>query len=58
MPDINAPSPFNAPSRNESADTTGEIRNLPVLVPTPNARESRDKGERWLTRLLRALFGW
>ena len=48
----------NAPSRNESADTTGEIRNLPVLMPPPPARESRDKGERWLTRLVRALFGW
>jgi CBS domain containing-hemolysin-like protein len=44
------------PGRTDSTETPGEIRNLPV--PVPPAGEPRDSGERWFTRLLRAVFGW
>jgi len=40
----------------ETADAPGEIRNLPV--PVPPGGEPRDAGERWLARILRAVFGW
>ena len=44
-----------APRTSETADPPAEIRNLPVPVP---ANEPRDAGERWLARILRAVFGW
>jgi CBS domain containing-hemolysin-like protein len=45
----------DAPSRTDSTETPGEIRNLPVPVIEG---EPRDAGERWFTRMLRAVFGW
>jgi len=45
----------DAPSRSESTETAGEIRNLPVPVIEG---EPRDSGERWFVRMLRAVFGW
>src|SRR5258708_11368741 len=49
MPDSDAP-------RTHEAETTGEIRNLPV--PVPPAGEPADQNERWFARILRAVFGW
>jgi len=45
-----------APKISETAEPTGEIKNLPV--PVPAANEPRDPGERWFARMLRAVFGW
>ena len=59
----------DAPSRNESsrndsgrsdsssASAPAERVNLPVLVPQPTPPE-RETGETWLSRVLRAVFGW
>src|SRR5712691_6843219 len=49
MPDSDAP-------RTHEAETTGEIKNLPV--PVPPAGEPADQNERWFARILRAVFGW
>jgi CBS domain containing-hemolysin-like protein len=46
----------DASRHNEPAETAGEIRNLPV--PVPPREETRDAGERWFARMLRAVFGW
>ena len=46
----------DAPGRTDSTESTGDIRNLPV--PVIQANESRDSGERWFVRMLRAVFGW
>ncbi len=40
----------------EPSDTAADVRNLPV--PVPAGGEPRDAGERWFTRMLRAVFGW
>jgi CBS domain containing-hemolysin-like protein len=45
----------DAPSRPESTETAGDIRNLPVPV---TEGEPREPGERWFVRVLRTLFGW
>jgi CBS domain containing-hemolysin-like protein len=44
-----------APS--DPAASAGESRNLPVLVPRPS-EVARASGEGFLTRVLRAIFGW
>lgn len=42
------------PSRGEPQGPSGEIRNLPMLVPQPAAHEGQSAIGRWL----RAVFGW
>jgi CBS domain containing-hemolysin-like protein len=49
MPDSEPPSP--------SEPATGATPNLPMVVPRPSA-VARESGDGWLTRALRALFGW
>src|SRR5499427_1013358 len=43
---------IDAPKSSETVDTAAEARNL--LVPVP----PRDASERWVGRILRAVFGW
>jgi hemolysin (HlyC) family protein len=45
----------DAPSRSDSTSAPERI-NLPVPVPPP--APPRENGESWLTRVLRAVFGW
>ena len=63
MPDTDAPS-RNDSSRNDSnrSESIGaaaplERINLPMVVPQPPPDE-RETGESWLSRVLRAVFGW
>src|SRR6195256_2888957 len=49
MPDSEPPSP--------SEPAVGATPNLPMVVPRPSA-VARENGDGWLTRALRALFGW
>ena len=49
MPDREPSSP--------SEPTAGATPNLPMLVPRPS-EVAREHGEGWLTRAMRALFGW
>jgi CBS domain containing-hemolysin-like protein len=49
MPDSEPPSP--------SEPAAGATPNLPMVVPRPSA-VARESGDGWLTRALRALFGW
>ncbi len=57
MPDTDAPS-RNDSSRNDSSSATPLERiNLPVLVPQSGPGD-REPGETWLSRVLRAVFGW
>src|SRR5882724_825621 len=49
MPDREPSSP--------SEPAAGATPNLPMLVPRPS-EVAREHGEGWLTRALRALFGW
>lgn len=44
------------PSRNETTESTGEIRNLPIPVPRQNG--AGEGHERWLARVVRWLLGW
>jgi CBS domain containing-hemolysin-like protein len=46
----------DAPKTGEAAETPGEVRNLPALLPP--AGEPRDANDRWFARILRAVFGW
>lgn len=46
----------DAPSRSDSINVPSERVNLPVLVPP--AEVTRERGDGWLTRVLRALFRW
>jgi len=58
MPGTDAPS-RNDSSRNDSSSAAPERINLPVLVPQPApASPEREPGETWLSRVLRAVFGW
>ena len=64
MPDTDAPS-RNDSSRNDSSRSDSssaaavERVNLPALVPQPPAAQmEREPGETWLSRVLRAVFGW
>jgi CBS domain containing-hemolysin-like protein len=64
MPDTDAPS-RNDSSRSDSgrSDSSSaaavERVNLPALVPQPQpAPPEREPGETWLSRVLRAVFGW
>jgi hypothetical protein len=65
MPGTDAPS-RNDSSRSDSgrgdsssASAPPERVNLPVLVPQPApASPEREPGETWLSRVLRAVFGW
>jgi CBS domain containing-hemolysin-like protein len=49
----------DAPSRNDSSASAAPLEriNLPVPVPQPPAPE-REVAESWLSRVLRAVFGW
>src|SRR5713101_3456502 len=49
MPDSEPPSP--------TEPAAGATPNLPMLVPRPR-EVARENGDGWLTRALRALFGW
>jgi CBS domain containing-hemolysin-like protein len=51
MPDTDSPIP------SDPAAATGSSRNLPVPISRPS-QAARDAGEGWLTRALRAIFGW
>ena len=44
-------------SGSPASSPPSEQRNLPVPVPRPS-EVAREGGESWLTRILRALFGW
>jgi CBS domain containing-hemolysin-like protein len=60
MPGTDAPS-RNDSSRSDSSSASAppERVNLPVLVPQPApASPEREPGETWLSRVLRAVFGW
>jgi len=51
----------DAPSRNDShsASVPLERVNLPAVIPPPSQPEpARDQGDSWLTRVMRAVFGW
>src|SRR5256885_702675 len=48
--------PDSSPA-SDPAPASGEIRNLPVVVPRPS-EVAREGGEGWLARALRAIFGW
>jgi CBS domain containing-hemolysin-like protein len=57
MPDNDAPSR----SDSNSAPAPAERINLPVVIAQPNAAATAaesDTGEGWLSRVLRAVFGW
>ena len=59
MPDTDAPS-RNDSGRSDSSSASAapmERVNLPMLVPQPAPGE-REPGETWLSRVLRAVFGW
>jgi hemolysin (HlyC) family protein len=50
----------DAPGRSDSSSASAapmERINLPALVPQPSPAE-RELGETWLSRVLRAVFGW
>src|SRR5262245_37404889 len=51
MPDTDPPIP------NDPSAAAGSSRNLPVPVSRPS-QATRDSGEGWLARALRAIFGW
>ena len=55
MPDTDAPSRIDSISPPSAAPA--ERINLPAVVPQPGASE-REPGESWLTRVMRAVFGW
>jgi CBS domain containing-hemolysin-like protein len=49
----------DAPSRSDSNAVPAERINLPAVVPQPSvAPPDADNGEGWLSRVLRAVFGW
>jgi CBS domain containing-hemolysin-like protein len=56
MPDTDAPSR----SDSTTAPAPAERINLPAVVPQPQPPEvaEADNGESWLSRVLRAVFGW
>jgi len=55
MPDTDAPSR----SDSNSASAPLERVNLPAVIPPPAQPEpARDPGDSWLTRVMRAVFGW
>jgi len=58
MPDTDAPS-RNDSTRSDSSSAAAPLEriNLPALVPQPAPAE-REPGETWLSRVLRAVFGW
>jgi CBS domain containing-hemolysin-like protein len=56
MPGTDAPSRNDSSRNDSSASTPLERINLPMLVPQPGASER--EGESWLSRVLRAVFGW
>src|SRR3954469_3232945 len=53
MPDTDAPSR----SDSNSASPPLERVNLPALIPPPG-EPAREPGDGWLTRVMRAVFGW
>jgi len=55
MPDTDAPSRSDSTSAPSGAPV--ERINLPAVVPQPGAPE-REVGESWLSRVMRAVFGW
>jgi CBS domain containing-hemolysin-like protein len=51
----------DAPSRSDSNSTSVPLErvNLPAVIPPPAQPEpARDQGDGWLTRVMRAVFGW
>jgi len=56
MPDSDH-APAGDPAPPDRPGAASETRNLPVPVPLPRA-VARANGDGWLTRALRALFGW
>ena len=51
----------DAPSRSDSNSTSVPLErvNLPAVIPPPAQPEpTRDQGDGWLTRVMRAVFGW